>query len=149
MDVPLPDDDIRVFNPITEDHTRLRTSLLPGLLAILRANRHRDLPQAILEPGSVGEHVKNVWKGAGLKVHAKAGFTEMKSIIVSALPVFRREFSLSDYEHPSFVHGRCASIIIEGDRVGYFGELHPKVISAFDLEFPVVGFELDLEALKK
>jgi phenylalanyl-tRNA synthetase beta chain len=29
--------------------------------------------------------------------------------------------------------------------IGYFGELHPEVILNFDLEHPVVGFEMEIE----
>ncbi|MFA5861476.1 MAG: phenylalanine--tRNA ligase subunit beta, partial [Candidatus Thermoplasmatota archaeon] len=40
---------VDVKNPVTEDHTLLRVSLLPGLLGILKRNAHRDLPQRIFE----------------------------------------------------------------------------------------------------
>ena len=145
MDLPLPENDILLHNPITEDHTRLRSSLIPSLLSILKANRHRDLPQRIMEPGIVVEDGRNHWKGAGVIIHPRAGFTEMKSIIQSILPAFGKEFTLSGGDHPSFIPGRCARIILD-DAIGYFGELHPKVISAFSLEYPVLAFELTLES---
>ena len=146
MDLPLPENDILLHNPITQDHTRLRSSLIPSLLSILKANRHRDLPQRIMEPGIVVEDGRNRWKGAGVIIHPRAGFTEMKSIIQSMLPAFGREFTLSRVDHPSFIHGRCARIILD-DAIGYFGELQPKVISSFSLEHPVLAFELSLESL--
>ncbi len=150
MDLDLPVNDILIHNPITEDHTRLRSSLLPSLLSILKANRHRDLPQRIEEPGIVVEDGLNRWKGAGVVIHSKAGFTEMKSTILSLLPAFGKDFTLSPGNHPSFVTGRYAEInIAEGEVVGYFGELHPKVISAFSLEYPVIGFEISLDSLKQ
>ena len=42
-----------ITNPITVDHTVLRQHLLPGLLRLLAANRHHDLPQAVFELGTV------------------------------------------------------------------------------------------------
>ena len=149
MDLPVPKDDIMIHNPITEDHTRLRTSLIPPLLSILRANRHRDLPQQIFEPGIVLEKGCNVWKGVGLATHSKAGFTEMKSLINSLIPVFglEKKSSIRQKDHPSFVHGRCAEVVVDGNPVGVFGELHPKVITSFELEYPVIAFELSLQKL--
>ena len=149
MDHPVPEDDIVLLNPITGDHTRLRVSLLPSLLSILRANRHRELPQRIFEAGIVVENGKNVWKGAGLAIHYRAGFTEIKSTVISLLPAFGKVFSLHPLPHPSFVLGRCAGIKIGDKEIGYFGELHPGVITAFELEYPVVAFEVYLEALRR
>jgi phenylalanyl-tRNA synthetase beta chain len=45
----------------------------------------------------------------------------------------------------AYVPGRGAQIVFEDETVGTFGELHPEVISNFDLGNPIVGFELDLE----
>jgi len=45
--------------------------------------------------------------------------------------------------HPS----RQAAIVIEGDSLGVVGELHPKVLEAFDLAEPVYLFEIDLNTL--
>lgn len=148
MGLPLPESATIIRNPITDDHTRLRSSLLPLLLSILRANRHRDLPQRIFEPGIVVEEGRNTWKGAGLAIHSKAGFTEMKSTILSLLPAFGKDPGIRVGDHPSFVPGRCADILVEGKCIGQFGELHPEVISAFELEYPVIAFELSLEDLQ-
>jgi phenylalanyl-tRNA synthetase beta chain len=146
MGLPLPGDDIMVHNPITEDHTRLRTSLLPSLLGILRANRHRDLPQRIMEPGIIVREKGNQWMAAGVAIHSKAGFTEIKSTIETILPAFGKEWTIKSGEHPSFVNGRYAEIHVDG-RIGYFGELHPSVITSFSLEYPVIGFEMMLSPL--
>ena len=53
--------------------------------------------------------------------------------------------------HGSFIEGRCVSINLgpEEDELGYFGELHPKVITNFDLNYPVTAFELFVDKIKK
>ena len=43
----------RMTNPITTEHTILRQNILPGLLRLLAANRHHDLPQGVYELGTV------------------------------------------------------------------------------------------------
>jgi len=51
--------------------------------------------------------------------------------------------------NPSFIKGRCAgikAILDESTPIsGFFGELDPEVISNFQLEYPVVGFELTFD----
>ena len=43
----------RMTNPITIEHTILRQNILPGLMRLLAANRHHELPQGVYELGSV------------------------------------------------------------------------------------------------
>jgi phenylalanyl-tRNA synthetase beta chain len=49
--------------------------------------------------------------------------------------------------HPSFIDGRAASVVIDGDDVGVVGEINPAVLVEHDLELPVAGFEFELDAL--
>ena len=66
-------------------------------------------------------------------------------------------YSLAPSEHVSFMAGRQARVFANrlsaageplGVRsLGYFGVVHPEVLSAFDLPFPGSALELDLEAL--
>ena len=42
---------------------------------------------------------------------------------------------------------RYGDIIVAGKKVGVFGEVHPAVLTAFELEHPVAAFELDLRAV--
>jgi len=145
MRLPVPEDDILILNPVTEDHTRLRTSLLPGLLSILTANKHRDLPQRLFEAGIVVKNGKNHYMGGGVIIHSKTGFTDIKSTVISMLLSFGKEAEFRPLSHPSFIAGRCAVIIIDESEIGYFGELHPEAITNFQIEYPVAGFEMELE----
>ncbi|HMA47655.1 MAG TPA: phenylalanine--tRNA ligase subunit beta [Frankiaceae bacterium] len=43
--------------------------------------------------------------------------------------------------------GRCAALRVAGAVVGYAGELHPRVVAAFDLPARACAMELDLDAL--
>ncbi|MEW6069551.1 MAG: phenylalanine--tRNA ligase subunit beta [Candidatus Thermoplasmatota archaeon] len=136
---------VAVTNPITKEHTVLRVSLLPGLLSILRLNRRYELPHKIFEIGDVIINDENVRKIAGVVIHSKASFAEMKSIVQSLLEQRNLEYTLIEREHNSFIAGRCASIVHNNKEIGYFGELQPKVILNFELAHPVVAFELVVE----
>ncbi len=133
-----------IKNPITEEHTCLRTALTPGLLEILKKNRHRDLPQRIFEVGSIVRDHKRILHLAGLAIHAKAGFTEMKSLVLSVCRDMGAECEIRPTKDPAFIRGRGAAVVINGDEIGTFGEYHPEVITNFDLSYPVIGFEMDL-----
>jgi len=150
----LPETDHLVIkNPETEEHTILRRSLLPSLLNILRTNKHRDLPQKVFEiadviTGSGIDTMKNRLSLAGAAVYAKANFTDMKSIMEAVLRGLGGDYRLESKEHGSFIPGRCAAVVNgEGTELGHFGEFSPKTITAFDLGYPVIGFELDIESL--
>lgn len=142
---------ISIKNPRTEDFSILRISLLPSLLTTLRNNKHRDLPQRIFEIGDIvpGDSVSNRRLIAGTVIHAKANFTEMKSLVDSILEIIAkdRKLILKSKEHPAFIYGRCVSVMDDKSKneLGYFGELHPKTITAFDLGYPVIAFELNVE----
>ncbi len=132
-----------IENPIGEEFSCLRSGLIPSLLKILNENRHHSLPQQIFELGAiVDEKYKNRYNLAFVKIDAKANFTECKSYAEAVLNNIGLKFKIKNYEHPGFIEGRCASIVKNNKEIGYFGELHPKTISNFNLEHPIIAFEI-------
>lgn len=148
MNLPEDEDALRIRNPVTEMHTLVRTSLLPSLFGILRRNKHRELPQRVFEVGDVVTGGRNRTMMAAMTVHAKASFTEYKSLILSVGSAMGFTPGIEPTAHPAFVAGRCASVSCEGEQVGVFGEIHPSTIESFELKYPVAAFELDLERLR-
>jgi len=138
-----------VKNPRSIDHSILRTSLLPELMAILRKNKHRDLPQRIFEVGEVVVDLQNSGRIAGASIHSKASFTEMKSTVEALLRSIGIVLRITPAEDSSFIKGRCAAIVINDEVVGTFGEMQPEVITAFELGYPVVAFEMEIAPLIK
>ncbi len=135
----------KILNPATEDNTCLRLSLLPGLMATLRANKHRELPQRLFECGDVVVAHANARRCAAASTHPLASFAEMKSAVLALV----RDLGVPDAiiagaESQSFIKGRCASVSANGIQLGTFGELHPQVVTAFGLQNPVAAMELDL-----
>ena len=138
---------IHVKNPVSEEHVMLRTSIVPSLMIILKKNKHRELPQRVFEIGDVVVDAKNSKHLAGVSIHAKAGFTEMKSVAQSIMQALGLSFEVGAADDPAFVPGRCAEMRAGGQKVGVFGEVSPAAIVAFDLRYPVVAFEFDAERL--
>ena len=147
MNLPEEKTAIRVKNPVSEEHVLVRTSLLPSLMTVLRKNKHRELPQRIFEVGEVVKHGKNRTLLAGAAIHSKASFTEAKSLVQAILSSAGFASEVSSEEHPSFVRGRCAAISVGADDIGVLGEVSPSTIEAFELKYPMIAFELDLERL--
>ena len=136
-------DRVQIENPIAEDYTCLRVGLIPSLLKILNENRHHSLPQQIFELGIVVDKAfKNRHHLGFVKIDAKANFTECKSYAEAVLRELGKTYQIKAKEHSGFIKGRCAKIQIDNKEIGYFGELHPKTITNFELEHPIIAFEL-------
>lgn len=154
MNLPT-DDRVEVAQPISQDRTMIRKSLLNGLMEFLEDNKHEELPQKIFEVGDVvyldesaETRTMGVTKLAALITHSTANFTEIKSTTAALISNLGLEMSIKSLDHPSFIKGRCAQLATEENKVnGFFGELNPLVISNFDLEYPVVAFELEFKDL--
>ncbi|MDR0334756.1 MAG: phenylalanine--tRNA ligase subunit beta [Methanomassiliicoccaceae archaeon] len=140
---------VKIKNPITEDHTCLRSSLLPSVMRIIRRNKHRDLPQRIFEIGDALTDSKRHRRLCAVATHSKTSFTEMKSVAESVLREMRIAYTLRPCPYGTFIEGRGAEIVVSGSSIGYFGEMSPRVITNFDVDHPVIFFEMDLTDVAK
>jgi phenylalanyl-tRNA synthetase beta chain len=140
---------VEIENPIGVEYSVLRVSLLPSLLKLLRENRHHSLPQQIFEVGVIADsHAKNQYRIAGMKIDAKANFTECKSLVETLLRECGVKPVIKEQSHEAFIQGRCGGLLAKDIEIGVFGELHPKTIQAFDLEHPIIAFELITDYLE-
>jgi phenylalanyl-tRNA synthetase beta chain len=143
-------DRVEIENPIGEEFSCLRVGLIPSLLKILSENRHHPLPQQIFELGVVvNKKFKNQHYLGFVKIDAKANFTECKSLVEAVMRDSGTKCSINNKEHSGFIKGRSASIIINNNEIGFFGELHPKTISNFELEYPIIAFEVQADTLNQ
>jgi len=138
-----------IRNPVTEDLTTLRSALLPGLLNLLKLNKHRELPQRIFEVGDVVVDGKNRQHVAAAAIHHRASFTEAKSLVLSLLRDLGKTGDVEPVDDENHIPGRVASVLVGGREVGRFGEVHPRILEAYTLVQPVIDFELDLETLRE
>jgi phenylalanyl-tRNA synthetase beta chain len=137
-------DFVKILNPISEDHTCLRSYLVPSSMRILVKNKHRDLPQRIFEVGDVVIGEERRKKLCALSTHSKASFTEAKSLAESILREMRIEYTLRPCQYRTFIDGRGAEVVSGGKQIGFFGEMSPQVITEFGIGHPVVLFEMDV-----
>lgn len=143
---------VTVQNPRSIDHSVLRDSLVPTLMAALSGNVKSDYPQRIFEIGRVYKMTKKLvaesWHLGCLVAHSHSSYTEAKMYLESACRIISgKEATTSADEHWPFAPGRCASVRVGKREVGFVGEVKPEAIEAFGLGVPVSGFELNLSIL--
>ena len=136
-----------IVNPVSSELGGLRSSLLSSLLKILAMNTHRDLPQRVFEVEDVLAGSGNERRLAAASIHAKASFTEVKSLVQSVMRDLGRKYELEAGDDPNFIPGRCAFAVVSGRSVGVLGEIAPQVLEAYGLGYPVAAFEINAELL--
>ena len=126
---------------------------MPSLMRNLADNRHESYPQRLFEVSDmirISEKTETRSERrlhmAGVCSHPTANFTEIKSIVEALLADLNvKRLLVKAARNPSFLEGRVAAIHVKGRKVGILGEVHPEVITNFELENPVGAFEIDLE----
>ena len=146
---------VTITEPYSEDYTMLRTWALPSLLMVLENNTHRSYPQDLAEIGLVAHqdsseptHVAEARHVAGVLARHDATYEDAKARLAALCRDFDAELETPTTDHPSFIPGRAAEVVVDGDSVGVVGEVHPEVLVEHDLELPVAAFEFGLDALR-
>mgnify|MGYP002022219918 FL=1 len=135
-------------NPITTEHTILRQNILPGLLRLLAANRHHDLPQGVYELGTVVIDHKNRERFAFLIAERTGGFAALRGRIQGLMrDLGCADWSLVENQSGPWLSGRSANILVNDIVVGECGEIDPRVSESFDLKVPMSGAQFDMAAL--
>ena len=139
---------ISVLDSKSQEHTILRDSILPGLLENLSKNIHESYPQRMFETGNVFETdspITETVSFSAISAHKDANFTEIKSVVQSALDVgFGIKVETKTFSDPIFEKGHCASIVLNGVSIGVIGKIDSTIVENYKIRVPVVGFELSL-----
>ncbi|MCA9827630.1 MAG: phenylalanine--tRNA ligase subunit beta [Nitrosopumilus sp.] len=139
---------ISVLDSKSQEHTILRDSILPGLLENLSRNIHESYPQKLFETGTVftiDDPISEKINFSSISAHKDANFTEIKSILQSALKTgFKITIETKTSSHPTFEAGHCASVISNGKSIGVIGKINSKIVENYKIRMPVVGFEISL-----
>ena len=158
------DDARQLSNPIASDLDAMRPSLLPSLLAAAGRNAARGfadlklfeigaafqsgMPEAQTTnaAGIIAGEAARDW---GKSTHAADVF-DAKAALYAALEAAMggpMTAPITAGAPPWFHPGRSGTIALGPKVIGSFGELHPKILAAFDLKIPVTGIELNLGAI--
>ena len=138
---------IELENSVSEEYNVLRAWVIPSLLEILKENKQYDYPQNIFTIGRIFKKQSEQDRLAVTLCDASANFTKIKQTFDFLMRMLDLKYEIKETEHPSFIPGRVARILVNKKEVAYLGEIHPKILQNFDLEFPVAAFELNLSEL--
>ena len=159
---------LTVRNPLRDQESKLRPTLLPGLLGDLRFNQsHGTHDVALFETGKVffpepdpddprlpHQFERLAWAVVGdigvdgLDVdRIEADGAVSLSIWRALAEALGLDVGVEAVSPPGFHPGRTARVRAEGTVVGHVGELHPAAARAFDIEGRVAVAEIDLAPL--
>uniref|UniRef100_A0A8C3LP12 Phenylalanine--tRNA ligase beta subunit n=1 Tax=Chrysolophus pictus TaxID=9089 RepID=A0A8C3LP12_CHRPC len=139
---------VHIANPKTAEFQVARTTLLPGLLKTIAANRKMPLPLKLFEISDIV--VKDLTKGkrsSHLLACSVLPLDVLQQLLDQPKPILGRniDFSLAFFTGSAFFPGRCAEIFARGQSVGKLGVLHPDVITKFELTMPCSALEINIE----
>jgi phenylalanyl-tRNA synthetase beta chain len=161
---------ITLQNPISSERMGMRHSLLAGVLEVTESNLRHTADIRLFEVGPVylprageklpdeprrlalvltGRRQPEFWGGGNGQEQGVLDFFDLKGIVESLasdlhLSEVTYRPSQAAYLHP----GKAAELLLGGNTVGSFGQMHPKVVEAYGLgDRPVLAGEFDLEAI--
>ncbi len=154
---------VKLLNPISEEMSVMRTTLLPGLLVSVGNNhRVRVFDTALFEVGRVffkREEIEERLRfgfvftgstpGHWQSKPRKYDFYDAKGVLEYLAMRLGVCFSFVPSKEPFLHPGQAADVIYEDRVVGYVGVLHPDVVETLELRAPVIAGELDLETFKR
>jgi phenylalanyl-tRNA synthetase beta chain len=152
---------VAVLNPIASHLDVMRTTLAGGLIDVLSTNLARRQERLrVFETGrcfaragagydqpmrlgglAYGDAVPEQW---GVQRRAVDAFDVKGDLEALVAP---RTLTTERGEHAALHPGRAARVLVDGEPIGWLGELHPRAVRAFDLPRAPWLFEVDLPAL--
>ncbi len=158
---------VRILNPLSEETSVMRTSLIPGLLETARYNLYRkNLNLKIFElrkvyfPKQGRPLPEEVTYLAGLAMgmdrdphwaflQRSIDFYDVKGLLETLFGVLGIEdVQFIPTEEIPYLHpGRASMIIVGRDSIGVLGEVHPRVLAHFEIPTRAYLFEIPFEKL--
>jgi phenylalanyl-tRNA synthetase beta chain len=157
-------DELILQNPISSDLDYMRPSILPNLLKVASNNLNRSFQNfSLFEFGPIFEnagdqvinHACAIRTGATSSKNShgdsrKFDVFDMKSDIAMLLELAGLDINKCQIKNnvPGYYHPtRSASLSLGKDILGYFGQVHPSILKAFEIDIDVMTFELNISNL--
>ena len=155
---------IKLLNPISKELDVMRPSIIPNLAEAAKKNYVRGLNQiSLFEVGPIFDN-KFPSKQFNILTLVKAGLKfkrnwnqkkseysvyDIKADIMALLKFFNFEINILPIEQQSkagFHPGRSAVIKdLKNNELASFGEVHPKILSEMDIEFPLIAANIFID----
>ena len=155
-----PEDDprrksLKIMNPLGEDTSIMRTTVLPSMLEILTRNyNYRNKTARLYELGRTyfekEDGMADEPKVLSLGLYGPdESFFTLKGAVETILTGIRAENVTFRAEtgNPSYHPGRCARVFAGETEIGVLGQIHPLVADNYDVDTPLYCAELSFDAL--
>ena len=142
---------MRIQNPLGEDTSIMRTIALPSMLDILARNyNYHNKNVKLYELAKIYQPIEGQLPaepkmltlgtyGEGTSFFTLKGQLEA---ILSGLRLPKASFTAVK-DNPSYHPGRCAAVSMNGEVLGYMGQVHPLVAKNYGLDTEVYCVEID------
>lgn len=145
---------VKIINPLGEEYSIMRTTLTSNMMEVLSYNAHRgNLNVAGFEFGNTfipkeGQELPTEVTKLSIGFYDLGDFYFLKEVIRRALwqigiEKFELKRAKTEFLHP----GVSAELIVEGESIGFFGEVHPIVLENYDIKKKCYVAELDFYKL--
>ncbi|WP_420009549.1 phenylalanine--tRNA ligase subunit beta [Xanthomonas sacchari] len=162
----LHDGRVALANPLSAELAVMRPSLLPGLVAALGRNAARQAGRvrlfelgkvfaAAAEAGAAPTETQRVAAAVcgdadalqwGLPAR-KVDFHDLKGDLEALAAASGARLDYRPATHPFAHPTRSADVYRDETRIGWIGQLHPRLLQAMQIDVDVLAFELDLAPL--
>ena len=158
--IRLPEDSplrksMKIMNPLGEDTSIMRTTVMPSMLEILTMNyNYRNKEAHLYELGRTyferEDGMADEPKHLSLGVYGpEESFFTLKGSVETILDSIRAEdvTYVSEKSDPSYHPGRCAKVYVNGQEVGTLGQIHPLVAANYGVDTELYYADLKFDAL--
>ncbi|MGI6030482.1 MAG: phenylalanine--tRNA ligase subunit beta [Eubacteriales bacterium] len=145
-----------ITNPLGEDTSVMRTTTLPSMMEILALNHsHRNARAALYElgtiylPGATVDELPEEKQVLTIGFYNNGDYYHLKGIVERALEAMGiEEYDVvAQKENPSYHPGRCADILVNGEKLGTMGQIHPLVARNYGISQECYVAEIDFNTL--
>ena len=158
--IRLPEDSplrksMKIMNPLGEDTSIMRTTVMPSMLEILTRNyNYRNKEAHLYELGRTyferEDGMADEPKHLSLGVFGpEESFFTLKGAVETILDSIRAEdvTYAAEKNDPSYHPGRCAKVYVKGQEVGTLGQIHPLVAANYGVDAELYYADLKFDAL--
>lgn len=158
--IRLPEDSplrksMKIMNPLGEDTSIMRTTVMPSMLEILTRNyNYRNKEAHLYELGRTyferEDGMADEPKHLSLGVYGpEESFFTLKGAVETILDSIRAEdvTYVAEKSDPSYHPGRCAKVYVKGQEVGTLGQIHPLVAANYGVDAELYYADLKFDAL--
>lgn len=148
---------VSLMNPLGEEHSIMRTTLLPSMLNTIGFNLNRKVGElklfevsAVYLPKELPlkeQPYENKRLSLGLCDKSK-DFYDLKGIIETIFMKLKiKDYVFKQDTHFAFHPGRCARIFLDDVEIGVAGEIHPDILEEYEIDQRVYVAELDIDKI--